>query len=457
MSPARILSLVVFALLALPSAAVAEEEVLTLYSPAIKTNPYVHDTHTIPLKADGKQAPAKPGYVLGYKEQVLVDSKAPNAKPLSNSKFMIHHFVYFAPGRVEDSEGGCWKNLGFIGGRGEEHPSGNFERGTSPQTRAKYGIVNRTASGAAPTWYLLAMVMNHVKRPKTVYVRTRLYYTEEERQPAYPTVVGDCGRMITGMAYDVPGDGPEGSTFTNTSKWTAPYSGRILLAGNHQHGGGKGHKLVSDTCDRTVLDGNVYHGTKDHIYNTIRPILHEPGPIATGTLRSEEGIPIHEGEQFTRTARHDNGNLHVQAMGFWALWIVKDDTVGECDPMPTDVEDIGKPKRYDKTPADFYRRVVPQLWKPKGTFADFSGSPLTVGDEFFKPPRIRADLGEAITWKFTGYQPHTVTVANGPQGFSTHYVGQTSGTATFTPPEKGTYRMTCLVHPTTMGQDVVVK
>jgi plastocyanin len=441
----------------LPSTASAEEEVLTLYSPPIQTLPYVHDSHTVRLKADGKQAPAKPGYVLGFIEQVLVDSKKPNAKPLSNAKFMIHHFVYFAPGRIEDSEGGCWKNLGFIGGRGEEHPSGNFERGYTAETRSKYGVVNKTANGTAPDWFLLAMVMNHVKKPKKVYVRTKLYYTEEERQPAYPTTVGDCGRMITGMAYDVPGDGPKGSTYTNTSKWTAPYSGRILLAGNHQHGGGKNHTLYSDTCQRTVLKGNVYHGTEDHIYNTIRPVLHEPGPIATGTLKSDQGIPIEKGEQFTRTARHDNGNLHVQAMGFWALWLVKDDTVGHCDPMPDDVKDIGRPKRFDKTPADFYARKVPQLAKQSGGFSDFTGSPLAVGDDFFRPGRITAKLGEPVTWEFTGVKPHTVTVANGPQGFSTHYVGQTSGKYTFTPPERGLYRMTCLVHPTTMGQDLRVE
>ena len=453
----RLPILAVLALVALPSSALAKERVLTLYSPPIKTNPYVHDTHTIQLEANGKEAPAKPGYVLGFKEQVLVDSKDPDAKPLPNSKFMIHHFVYFAPGRVEDSPGSCWSGAGFISGRGEEHPSGNFERFTSPETRARYGVVNRDRAGNAPNWLLLAMVMNHVQKRKTVYVRTKVYYTREERQPAYPTVVGDCGRMITGMAYDVPGDGAPGSTFTNTSQWTAPFDGRIIMAGNHQHGGGKNHTLVSETCDRRVLKGGVYHGRKRHIYNRIRPILHEPGPIATGTLRSEEGIPIGEGEVFTRTARHDNGNLHVQAMGFWALWLVKDDGVGLCDPLPDDVEDVGKPKRYDRTPADFYARVVPQLAKPSGDFSDFSGSALRVGDEFFRPDRVRAKLGEPVTWKFVGYQPHTVTVANGPQGFSTHYVGQTSGTATFTPPERGTYRLTCLVHPTTMGQDLVVE
>ena len=109
-----------------PQTASADEKELTLYSPPIKTLPYVHDTHTLALRANGTEAPDKPGYVTGVKEQVLVDSKDPDAKPLSNAQMMIHHLLYFAPGREEDSAGSCWNGLGFITGRGEEHPDGQL-------------------------------------------------------------------------------------------------------------------------------------------------------------------------------------------------------------------------------------------------------------------------------------------------------------------------------------------
>ena len=36
---------------------------------------------------------------------MLVDSKDPNAKPLPIGKMMIHHFLYFAPGRVDQAPG----------------------------------------------------------------------------------------------------------------------------------------------------------------------------------------------------------------------------------------------------------------------------------------------------------------------------------------------------------------
>jgi ABC-type multidrug transport system fused ATPase/permease subunit len=70
------------ALAVLAPAASAKERVLTLYSPRIDSQPYVHDTHQVPLRANGREAPAKPGYILGYKEMALVDSKRPDAKPL---------------------------------------------------------------------------------------------------------------------------------------------------------------------------------------------------------------------------------------------------------------------------------------------------------------------------------------------------------------------------------------
>ena len=82
-------------------AASAKEKLVTLYSPRIQSLPYVHDTHSVPLlKADGN-APSEPGYILGYKEMALVDSKNPKAKPLPIAKMMVHHFLYLGPGTCE--------------------------------------------------------------------------------------------------------------------------------------------------------------------------------------------------------------------------------------------------------------------------------------------------------------------------------------------------------------------
>lgn len=455
----RALLLALALVLALPaSAAQADERLLTLYSPAIQTQPYVHDTHHVALRANGRQAPEQPGYITGVQEQVLVDSKDPAAKPLNNAKFMIHHFLFWAPGRVDQAPGSCWGSSGFIAGRGEEHPDGRFGSFTSPAMRARYGITNRTARGTAPDWRLTAMVMNHVKRPKRVFVRLRIWYTTEPREPVSPVVVGNCSHLANGMAYDVPGDGGPRSEYVDQSTWTVPegLTGRIVGGASHQHGGGKYQTLASVTCDRPIFRAETYHGPPGHIYNTIRPILHEPGPIANGTFRTAEGIPITPGEVLHRRAVHDNANLHVAAMGFWVLLVVADPTVQPCGPMPSDLQEITRPARFDPTPNHGLR--VPQLAPPRASaFRPFTGTPLRVDDANFRPGRITARVGQPVTWRFDGSLPHTVTVANGPVGFSSIYWGRPLGTYTYTPRRRGTYRLTCLVHPTRMGQTLVVK
>lgn len=451
------LASVACALLALAPAASAEEKVLTLYSPKMHAEPYVHISQSAILRPDDREAPARPGFILGFKEQVLVDSKDPDAKPLPIGKMMIHHFLYFAFDRVDQAPGSCWGSSGFIGGRGEEHPSGDFTRRSSPQFRDRYGIANRNTQGNAPVWSLTAMVMNHYKRPKDFYVRTKVWYTTEPRASMMPLVVGNCATLGNGMSYDVPGGGPKGSEYVDQTEFTVPsgLNGRIVLGASHNHGGGKYQTLSSRTCDRGIFKAPVYHGLPNHVYNTIRPILHEPGPIANGTFASYDGIPIAEGEVLQRRAVHDNHNLHVASMGFWALMVVRDESVKRCDPMPRDVTEVMKPRRWDKTPP--WDAVVPQLVNPGGRLTRFAGGELPVGDNFFRPGRLLARAGEQVTWRFTGSEPHSVTVANGPRGFSSRYLGRAEGTYSYTPRVKGTYRLTCLIHPTQMGQTLEVR
>jgi plastocyanin len=454
----KILCTAFLCLFGLAAPAAAEEKILTLYSPAIQSQPYVHDTQTVTLAPDGEQAPAEPGYITGWIEQVLVDSKDPDAKPLPQNKMMIHHFLYFAQDNAVQGPGSCWGNAGFIGGRGEEHVSGRYDHYSPPEARQFVGISNRTRDGAAPTWRLTAMVMNHYQRPKQFYVRTKVYYTTEKREPLLPIVIGDCKTLANGMSYDVPGGGGRGSEFVNESDWTVPkgLNGRIVLATSHQHGGAKYHTLGNKTCGQRYFTAPAYHGKPNHIYNTIRPILHEPGPIGNGAYRTMTGIPIREGQVLHRSAVHENQYLHVAAMGFWVVMVLRDDNAPECGPVPSDFVELNKPKEYDKTPN--YGLKIPQLAPPPArSFSAMNGNPLKVGDQFFKPGKVTVKAGKPITWSFDGSaEPHSVTVANGPRGFSSRYNGQNSGSYTFTPKVPGTYRLTCLVHPTTMGQTIKV-
>jgi plastocyanin len=443
------------ALLVLAAPAQAEERLLTFYSPPIDSEPYVHKSTWVTLKADGAQAPAEAGYVLGFKEQVLVDSKDPDAKPLPVSKMMVHHLLYYTPDRVDQPAGGCLGGA-FLAGRGEEHPDGQFGMLSPPAQRARYGVRNAKPDGGAPTWLLNAMVMNHYAQTKRFYVRTRIWYTTEPREPLYPMTVGNCSHFQNGMSYDVPGGGKPGSTFVDRSTWTVPFSARILSAASHHHGGATHQTLTSRTCARKLLDARAYYGAGDHPYNTIRPILHEPGPIANGTFNSLAGVPIAKGEVLERAAVHDNSELHVAAMGFWVLMLIRDDGVTGCTALPSDVTEVTKPRRYDRAAPYVYDREVPQLFKPSGAWKAFGGTAVPIGDQFFKPAKLTARVGERVTWRFAGVEPHSVTVANGPRGFSSSYLGTTSGSYSFTPSVPGTYRLTCLIHPTTMAQTLKV-
>src|SRR3954464_15079472 len=88
--------------------AFARERLETFYSPRIHTLPYVHDTHEVTLRANGRQAPRRAGSAPAWVAQDLVDSKRPHAKPLPLRRMMVHHFLVFAPGRVDQAPGSCW-------------------------------------------------------------------------------------------------------------------------------------------------------------------------------------------------------------------------------------------------------------------------------------------------------------------------------------------------------------
>ena len=72
-------------------------------------------------------------------------------------------------------------------------------------------------------------------------------------------------------------------------------------------------------------------------------------------------------------------------MGFWVLLLVRDDTVTACAPMPTDLREVTKPARYDRTAPYVYDRVVPQLIKPTGAWRRSTGRRSPVGDRASSP------------------------------------------------------------------------
>ena len=69
---------------------------------------------------------------------------------------------------------------------------------------------------------------------------------------------------------------------------------------------------------------------------------------------------------------------------------------------------------------------------------------VDVGDNFFKPTRVGVRAGTKVVWKWTGSNPHNVTVTKGPKKF--HSKTQTKGSFTAIPHTKGTYSIICTIH-----------
>ena len=420
--------LAILALLVCAAPASAAEQLLTLYSPAIESLPYVHRSEFVTLKPDGIQAPAQPGSILGFQEMALVDSKRPDAKPLPVDKMMVHHFLYYANGRVDPGPGGCLGD-GFIGGRGEEHPSGRFDSAWPPELRARYGIRNATPEGGAPEWSLMTMVMNHYKRPKRFYVRTKVWYTTEPRQQMYPLTIGNCAHLANGMSYDVPGGGAPGSTYVDRSQWTVPFSGRIL-------GGGSApprRRAAPDAAQRLLRPHAV---RRQGLLRRGRPsVQHDPpDPARAGTDR-ERDVPHAAGHP-----GHGRGGARARGRALQrGAARGGDGLLGDCTSSATTASRrAGRcrptcarspcPRSYDRTRALRLRPArAAAAARRAGTWRAFDGKPIPVGDQWFKPQRLTAKVGEKITWQFRGFEPHSVTVANGPRGFSSNYLGVTRG------------------------------
>jgi plastocyanin len=76
-------------------------------------------------------------------------------------------------------------------------------------------------------------------------------------------------------------------------------------------------------------------------------------------------------------------------------------------------------------------------------------------DHSIKPGKITIKKGTKVTWKWTGYLEHNVTVRKGPVKF--HSKNMVFGSYSHRFRKKGTYHLYCTLHPNTMKETVVVR
>jgi len=453
--------------LAAPPAQGAVEEKVLRYGP-VTLGPY--DVHREEVTY-GVPAPQVDGWLTAISANVV----NADGSEVPISRTMLHHIVLANTGaRVgERRDATCDTFTLFDGERqlprlGERFYAAGEERARLDLPEG-YGYRIR----AGDRWAMSLMLMNHRNRTDKVFVEYRVRVeTGRELVPIDPWWL-DVVNCKLDPIYDVPGGGNRGSTHARHADFVAPAAGRLVFGGAHVHGGGKALTLRSQSCGGRVLyDSRPLWGLPAHPFYKVRPVLHEPGPISMSHLSSAQGIPVAKGERLRLTASYDGELPHVRAMGIMILAFAPDPAVTTaCAALPGDVRSYQTTtlRGRNATP----RTTIPLNYLPPGQLGSGRraravdgppGAPLVrsrggeidVGDLFFSPARLEVKRGATLRWRFTGDTLHNVTLAQGPRGFSSFDLDR-ERTFEQKLDKRGTYRLFCGLHPTTMLQTVRVR
>ena len=399
------------------------------------------------------KTPKRDGYITYMYARLMY---APG-RPVPLQHVMLHHIVFINAGY----SGGPAKTTSCHGRRGEPF-WGTGEEHEHLELPPGYGYqVDRRDH-----WRMQTMLMSHGLRARHAYVSTRCGSSPaagSTRQAAVAARRGLPGvPQLRGRRWR-----PPGSTNVRRHRWTMPFSGRIVASGAHLHGSSKGVEISEPGCgDRTIIRHDPRYGLPGDTVYTIRPILHEPGPIATGYFLSKHGIPVRRGQKLDVTGLYDDEHPHPGVMAIAHVYIAPDASVKDpCAAMPSDARIMwtradgraGAP--YEPVPfnAVGVDGMVHEIDVPEGrsVVADGNAS-VKVGDSFFDAANVSVPVGATVTWNWTGRLRHNVFLAGGPrdvnstsQGHGFVYRKQ------FTVP--GTYRLFCFLHPITMHQVVEVR
>jgi hypothetical protein len=410
----------------------------------LKEGPFEVGAYSVRLGQGLARTPAVDGFIT-HMEADVVDVRTGREVPIS--RIMLHHIVFANLGPPDAP-----RREAFYGD-GEERAKMDLPRG--------YGYpISR-----ADRWGFVWMLMNHRSRMDRVYIRYRM--TIDDSRPLRPVVpmAWDTSHRRQGLVFDVPGGRRGDDVRTHVRRM--PFNGRIVGGLGHVHGGAKGLWLSQPDCgNRTIYHSRPTWGTRDHAFYRVRPVLHEPGPIAMSRFTSARGIPVVAGQRVKLTSRYDGTRPHSRAMGLLLAYVAPDPSVTNgCGPMPRDVRalDRGMPGRkasppidlglYDWTGSGAARRVG----GPPGPLRRFDGpADVQVVDTAFRAGNISVPLGARVRWTFIGTLRHNVTLASGPEGFSSDRLKDAATfEKTFT--KAGTYRLFCELHPVGMIQRVVVR
>jgi plastocyanin len=442
---ARPVLLAVVSLLIAVAPAQAAVKHLTLRSGPFNVNGFQTVWPTATVKNAGVN-----GYITKMDAR-LVDARG---RHVLINKVMLHHVVFIDTARRYNACAGR-KGTPFFG-TGEEN-----ERLVLP---VGYGY--RTHRG--DSWRMVAMFMSHQIQAKTVYLQYHVtVVTGRHMTDVLPMWLRADGCKVE-PAYDVNADGDPSQHNLQTTAWRMPVNGRIVAAGGHLHGGAYDLRVTQPRCgDRVLVDNAPRYGEPSDLVYHVFPVLHEPGPVATGWQLSKAGIPVRKGELLNVTGDYDQTEPHGRVMAITHIYVARDNSVpAGCAPLPSDIRTVWTRKHGRSLPPrvtiplsrlNAQGRVV-SVDRPPGDELTTDATDATVSSALsgFGPPNLSIRTGASVTWRFDDALAHNVSLASGPRGIYSPNLHQgATYTHQFTIP--GTYKVFCYLHPLTMNQVVTVR
>ena len=394
----------------------------------------------------------------GYVTKMNATLHYANGRRVSIRKVMLHHIVFLNDGSPNNEPGGSCK------GRKGEPFYGTGEEREQLLLPTGYGYRVRTHD----RWRMQTMLMSHSFQARTVYVQYTFTFTKKRMTPVVPFWIRANGCKTTQPSYSVQelSSGLDHRTF----RWKVPMNGRIVGAGGHLHGGAEQMSLTQPACnDRKLLDTNPLFAPRNDLVYTIRPILHEPGPVGTRFFQSKTGIPVRRGEALDLQADYDARRPRARVMSIMHVYIAEGPAPKgkRCAALPRDAREILL-RRDGHLSDPPYIKVPFNAVGNDGKvhpLADLPGKPtvfdgpaqVSLINNRFVPAKIQIPLNGSITWTFADRVGHNVLFANGPQvvGTPTLSRGVKYTSRGFLKP--GTYQLFCYLHPITMHQEVIVK
>ena len=434
----------------------------------VQTKTFDYPIDLKPLEVEQEYAMAPSPKVDGHIIGMNVDVVDPDGSPVPIQRMMLHHIVFL---KVGDPNPNCGSTItGFDSkptvpniakpfyAAGEERQVFGLPEG--------YGI----RTGKDDTWVMSWMLMNHRTKSDRAMIRYTVTWDDSPDMKRVEPIWLDVKNCNADPVYDVPGGGKAGAIHERTFDYVAPTDGRIVAGGGHLHGGGKEIAITQPECsNREVFTSKPAWGMPDHPFYTVKPILHEPGPISMSGWLSREGHPVKAGQRVRITSRYDNTRPHTRVMGIAMAWFAPGEVSEECAPAPSDAQyvqtaDLRGEKYRTETPKftvpltgfDSRGRLTEIKRPPGKTRRVRSGTTVRVEDTYFSIPNASVARGARLRWRFGPDTLHNVTLANGPRGFSSPNLNDgRKFDVKFKAP--GTYRLFCTLHPVSMTQTVQVR